>query len=265
MEFLRYGSRIPGAYKWGCCAVCIIQNFKEEPDKPASIEVVSGDSGMPIRTGNESAFLGPTHRDIFNQRLRIGTFSGDDMPNHVFLAVLTADQLQTSVGLAWLKIRKEAGFEFIRATDNSVYTGQMLYREVMDMDEETRYEEGIKENSHINYIFGLFRNIGNGRVEDPFQPPKAWTDLSPTFQEVKPVNASQLEQERYEYHLSQWDKIGPVKFMKRDEVIAAGAPVVLAGLFSDYPQETEDARNKKTASKSKAGLSAQAAAPASPW
>ena len=44
MEFLRFGSSIPGGY-WGCCACCIIQNFKFDPKAKASIQLVSGDSG----------------------------------------------------------------------------------------------------------------------------------------------------------------------------------------------------------------------------
>ena len=43
MEFLRFGSSIPGSY-WGCCAFDIIQNFGAyDPDDPLSIEMVDGE------------------------------------------------------------------------------------------------------------------------------------------------------------------------------------------------------------------------------
>jgi hypothetical protein len=272
MEFLRYGSRIPGAYQWGCCAVCIIQDFKQDPDDKASIQLVSGDSGMPLQKNGESAFLGTTYKEIFDQRLRIGTFSATDMPNHVFFAVLTADQLRTTIGLKWLKILKEAGFEFIRATDNSVYTGQALAKDIGEQScEDPDYCDDCdcgyySEESHINYVFGLFRNIGVGRVENPFTPPDAWLALEGTFSEVNQKLSEDeqvaLEKERYDYHLSQWDKIGPIKQLTRQEVIDAGAPVILAGLFSDNPQEEESVRQKK---QEEAKTGAKADQKASPW
>lgn len=273
MEFLRFGSRIPGAYQWGCCAVCIIQDFKQDPDDKASIELVSGDSGSPIRISGESAFIGTTNKEIFDQRLRIGTFNSNDMPNHVFLAVLTADQLVTTVGLKWLKILKESGFEFIRATDNSVYTGATLHRDANssqcddpDLCDECDCGYWGDEGSHINYIFGLFRNIGSGRVENPFEPPAEWASLDPTFaevnQKVSTVDQAALEKERYDYHLSQWDKIGPIKKLTRQQVIDAGAPVILAGMFSDNPQEEESVRQEK---QKKAETGDKEAQSAGPW
>src|SRR3546814_3229716 len=118
MEFLRFGSSIPGSY-WGCCAVDIIQDFKQPPDGKASIQVVDGDGGNPLR----GKFFGPTWKDIFLQRLRIGTFADRNMPNHGFLAILTDWQIKSKPGSDWLKILKEQGFEFIRTVDNSVYSG----------------------------------------------------------------------------------------------------------------------------------------------
>lgn len=270
MEFLRFGSRIPGAYRWGCCAVCIIQNFSQDPDAPASVQLVSGDSGMPILTEDgEEAFLGYTNREIFLQRLRIGTFSSDDMPNHVFLAVMTADQLSWANGKArkWLQILKENGFEFIRATDNSVYTGHRLQREIDNTDEdELFYADDTDQESHVNYIFGLFRNIGCGRISDPFEPPQAWKDLDSGITDVSQHLSSEtrqtLEKERYDLHLSHWDKIGPTTKLTRAQLQEKNVPVTLAGMFSDFPQELEDLRKERLGQMEK---SPQEAKKLSPW
>ena len=80
VEFLRFGSSIPGAY-WGCCAMDIIQCFSTDPEAPASIELVSGDGGNPFMKNGKTMFLGKTNKDVFLQRLRIGTFSTENMPN----------------------------------------------------------------------------------------------------------------------------------------------------------------------------------------
>lgn len=273
MEFLRYGSRIPGEYKWGCCAVDIIQNFNVDPDDKTSIQVVSGDSAMPILRNGENAFLGVTYKEVFDQRLRIGTFNGEDMPNHVFFAVMTHDQLNTEKGFKWLKILKEAGFEFIRATDNSVYTGATLERDKVreacdDCDCDDCYC-GCFEVSHVNYIFGLFRNIGVGSIEDPFAPPEKWLSLDSPISEVNqkltPEDRSKLTKERYDHHLAQWDKIGRVKFRTRKEVLDAGAPVVLAGMYSEYPQEEEDTRKARDELKSSQKASKTPQTATIPW
>lgn len=225
MEFLRFGSSIPGSY-WGCCCVDIIQNLKVDPDAKASIQCVSGDSGTAL--GDK--FFGPTYRDIFWQRLRIGTFSDRDMPNHAFLAVLTESQVSGGVGQKWLKLLHEAGFEFIRAIDNSVYTGTGL---LANPDKPTG-------GSHKNYLFGLFRNIGNGAVPDPFAPPSAWTALGENTKTQREI----------------YDSIA-VKFLTRKQLEDAGVPVTLAGLRSTNPQElatTREARNKKAGKTSEAKL-----------
>jgi hypothetical protein len=163
MECLRFGSSIPGGY-WGCCAVDIMQNFKVDPDAPASIQITSGDGGGACLKDGQLAFAGPTYRDIFNARLRIGTFGKADMPNHAFIAVLTAWQLNEVHGKKWLAILKEAGFEFVRTVSNSVYGGQSLL-------------SGEPTDHSPNHIFMLVRNIGSGAIKDPFTPPKEWTDL----------------------------------------------------------------------------------------
>ena len=237
MEFLRFGSSIPGEY-WGCCAVDIIQNFKQDPSTKASIQLVSGDGGGGCTVGGELAFLGPTLEDIFWQRLRVSTFGSGDTPNHAFLAVLEESQISGGVGLKWLKILKQAGFEFIRTIDNSVYTGEKI---------------GGSGSAHRNYIFGLFRNIGNGKVEDPFTPPKAWTDMDKVIPEPWEFlnnggfdgTLTDLAEEQRKKHTEIWNAHGPTRKMKESEVVAAGAPVIMAGLRSEFPQQKKDVREAK--------------------
>lgn len=232
MEFLRFGSSIPGAY-WGCCAMCIIQNFKFDPDDKASIQLVSGDGGGPLTKNDKLLYAGPTYHDIFKQRIRIGTFSNHDMPNHGFLAVLTGQQLSDSVGKKWLAILKEEGFEFIRAVDNSVYTGPKLTGST---------------SPHPNYLFGLFRNITESRITDPFTPPEAWTNLpqviAEAWQGVPEDQRSLIAEDQTKYHKDRWKKNGPTKLLTEDEIVAAGAPVVMAGLRSKFPQQPKEVRDK---------------------
>lgn len=233
MEFLRFGSSIPGSY-WGCCAIDVIQNFSVDPDDKASIELVSGDGGDPLSVKGEVAFAGPTYRDIFKTRLRIGTFGTEDMPNHAFFASMTEHQIQSGNGKKWLAILKEHGFEFVRAVDNSVYTGGKV------LDEPG---EG-KRSPKINYIFGLFRNIGEGAIVDPFTPPKAWADLPQVKPEVwvevaGPIELNLLQQEA---DLKIWDDLGKPTFHSKKELEKAGVPITLAGKRSRYPQQSESAR-----------------------
>lgn len=260
MEFLRFGSSIPGGY-WGCCAVCIIQNFKVDPNDKASIQLVSGDSGTPLFKGNDMVFAGPTYHDIFKQRIRIGTFGTEDMPNHAFFAVLTSQQVNGGVGAKWLKILKEEGFEFIRTVDNSVYTGPSVLPKGSKVG---------KTSSHENYIFGLFRNIGNGAVKDQFTPPKAWTELQPAVPEpwaylAGAKDTEELTSEIRDIHLDLWEKSGPTKLLTEQEVVAAGAPVTMAGLRSQYPPQSKDQREKlQKAAKAKTPSSTAFPAPAAP-
>lgn len=225
MEFLRFGSYIPGDY-WGCCAVDIIQNFKQDPDEKASIQIVSGDSGDSLMKDGELVFAGPTWRDIFWQRLRVGTFNQSEKPNHTFLAVLTDSQIQSGHGKKWLAILREAGFEFIRTVDNSVYTGANL----------AALGAGV---SHKNHIFGLFRNIGSGNIEDPFTPPKEWTEL-PSVKTEPPflVDPVCLAQKQHEEDTAIWNA-HPAPLVKESDIVKAGAPVIMAGLL------TEDDKRKK--------------------
>lgn len=236
MEFLRFGSSIPGSY-WGCCAVDIIQNFSAgHPDDKASIEVVCGDGGQPI--GNY--FLGKTSREIFEARLRIGTFSDTDLPNHAFLCVLTARQISYGNGAAWLKVLKENGFEFIRAIDNSVYSGEGLAGTEF-------YEEDDCYDSSPNYLFGLFRNIGVGKIANPFQPPREWEELEGGVKEIYDgsVKFDDIQESRDELHLKRWNEIGPVKFYTKEELKSENIPITLAGRRSEFPQESEASRESK--------------------
>jgi hypothetical protein len=250
MEFLRFGSSIPGTY-WGCCAADIIQNFKVDPDAKASIQCVDGDGGSDLG----GKFLGKTYREIFLSRLRIGTFGLEDMPNHAFIATMTQWQLQTEVGKKWLQILKETGFEFLRAVQNSVYSGQSLAYSLPDSSPDFDEEEG----SNINYFFALFRNIGEGCLADPFTPPTEWTNLpsvkQETWKEIAAIDDSdgttykELAKDQHAQDVVIWNDIGPAKFYSKEELIADGVPVYLAGLRSEYPQELEEQRKTKQASK----------------
>lgn len=219
MEFLRFGSSIPGGY-WGCCACCIIQNFNVDPDTKASIQLVYGDGGNAVVRGREQVFAGPTYRDIFHQRLRSGTFDTRDMPNHAFIAILTEWQLTNTTGSKWLTILKEAGFEFIRTVGNSVYSGQSLASELPK-----------NGGTNKNHIFMLVRNIGAGCSSNPFVPPKQWTDLPSSCPEAweRLTDTRDLAEKQFSAQTTIWDKIGPPKFLTESEVEKAGAPVILAG------------------------------------
>ena len=242
MEFLRFGSSIPGAY-WGCCAVCIIQNFKVHPDEKYAIQMVDGDGGYP--TGK---YAGPTYRDVFNTRIRTGTFGVNDMANHTFFAVLTEEQLHGQIGKEWLSILKENGFEFVRTVDNSVYTGSIIPTVA-----------GRKTSSHKNHIFALYRNIASGYVEDPFTPPKAWTDLpNPYSGDMSLENVRKIQTEFWESH-------GPTKLLSEAEAMeqAGLSNIWLAGKRSEYPQQTKTSREyvenakKQAAEKAKAAKTAE--------
>lgn len=234
MEFIRFGGNIPGEY-WGCCACDIIQNFHQDPDTPASIQLVEGDGGSPLTEKQSFAYLGPTLRDIFWQRLRISTFGKHEQPNKAFLAIMEQSQLSSTYGSKWLGLLKEAGFEFIRCFDNSVYTGPNL---------------GGGLSPHKNYLFGLFRNIGGGKVENPFQPPKQWTDLphvSPEqwdFNERWGTDLTAFADEQAEAQLRIWNKHGPTKILTEKEVTDAGAPVIVAGLRTLFPPQLKSERDE---------------------
>lgn len=258
MEFLRFGSSIPGAY-WGCCAVDIIQNFGCDPETPQSISLCSGDGASPImikRDGKRvQAFAGPTARDIFRQRLRFGTFDKRDMPNHGFLAVLTDKQLRMENGLKWLKILKEEGFEFIRAVDNSVYSGSGLI--------DKAGQDG--RPASVNYLFGLFRNIGKGCIDNPYEPPKEWTDLPSVVPEAweQIKDGKDLNVKVQAAQLDLFNKL-PTQdtLMSEEELEKAKVPITYHGKRSEFPQEGKELRRRKeearkrTTSSNNAGLKA---------
>lgn len=221
MHFLRFGSSIPGDY-WGCCAADIIQNFNYDPDAKASIQLVSGDGGTPLSHPKGGfKYAGPTYRDIFVQRLRYGTFSDREMPNHVFFAMLSQTQVDGATGKKWLAILKEQGFEFYRRVNNSVW-------------------------NKVNYIFILNRNVGPNAVADMYAPPAGWDKLPSVVPEdyttfdgqarTKEISAAQKPL---------YDALPKNVFLTEDEVRKAGAPVILAGLRSTNPQETKEAREAR--------------------
>jgi len=211
MECLRFAGR-KGGEGIGCCAIDIFQGFINDPDAKGAVQLFHGDQGTPLTQYVDGVaktiWLGPTNKDIFLQYLRIGTFDTQEMPNRMFLASLTDEQVASNNGQKWLAILKEQGFIFIGRVDNSVYTGTSVdisgvtdggkpaevdktgwtfvesdcpccpghYEDangnwVGDDDGE---EEG---GAHPVHLFGLFRNIGTTRVDDPFKPPKFWEDL----------------------------------------------------------------------------------------
>jgi hypothetical protein len=232
VEFLRFGSSIPGAY-WGCCACDIIQCFSGDPDAKASIQMVEGDGGSDL-----GVFAGPTNRDVFLQRLRVGTFGTYDMPNHTFLAILTDWQISSTNGKKWLKILSECGFEFVRAISNSVYDGQSL----------SKLSSG--GGGHPQYLFMLSRNIGDGNVGNPYKPPKVWSDLkgsSPLYDLVGEKGTKELAIKTHAEQTAVYKKIGPAKFLTRAEVEKAGAPVILAAKRTTVPQQ--DAKYREMATK----------------
>lgn len=231
MEFLRFGSSLPGSY-WGCCACDIIQNFKVDPDDKACIQLVDGDGG-----NNLGKFAGPTYRDIFNQRIRFGTFGTQDMPNHAFIAILTEWQINGDLGKKWLAILRETGFEFIRTVNNSVYSGASLGSPEAEV------------NDNDNHIFALIRNIGNNALSDPFTPPKAWTDLEGGKRGWEDVAAddslsyAELTKEQHAFDTEIWNRLGPAKLLTEAEAEAL-APGALwyAGVRNKFPQQLKSTR-----------------------
>lgn len=225
MEFLRFGSSIPGSY-WGCCACCIIQNFKVDPDAKASIQLAEGDGGTTL-----SKFAGKTYHEIFRQRLCYGTFSAKEMPNHAFIAILSKTQLSSSVGKKWLAILKAEGFEFLRTVNNSVW----------NID---------------NYMFILVRNVGPNAVKDQFDPPTEWTDLPQVVPEPSWMNyemPNHSVQETAAIKAAQkplYDALPKGIFYTEKELEAEGIPITYAGKRSHnngsfaigYPQQPKAKR-----------------------
>lgn len=233
MEFLRFGSSIPGSY-WGCCAIDIIQNFNVNPNDPASIELVDGDAGCPTLKDGSPVFAGKTYKEVFQTRLRIGTFSSKELPNHAFFAVLTETQVSGGYGKEWLKILYDEGFEFLRTIDNSVYSGPTLH-----IDNSV--------SSHPNHVFALFRNIGAGQIKNPYIPPKEWLKLAPKLA-LTPSKLRTLEkkiEKETADQLKKYQNLPPLTFYSKEELEAASVPITRAGKRSKFPQESEAARKTK--------------------
>lgn len=239
MEFLRFGSSIPGSY-WGCCAADIIQNFKVDPDAKASIQLVEGDGGSPLLKGKEKAFVGMTYKEIFLQRLRFGTFEARDMPNHAFFVILSRNQLNDVIGKKWLAILKAEGFEFIRKVNNSVW----------NVD---------------NYIFALIRNVGPNAVADQFTPPSAWTDLPDVVPEPwqSITNPAAYTAEIAKTQKPLYNKLPKLTKYSESEIEAAGVPVIYAGKrVESAKQQTKQERAAAEALEAKRhGVEVAGAAP----
>ena len=166
VECVRFGARIGGS-GIGCCAIELFQNFDHDPDAEYIEGIHCGDGLSPIMKGDAQYAVGPTNRDAFEQRLRIGTFGTNELPDRTFFVALSKHQVNSGTGKRWLAILKEHGFEFVRVTNNSVYTGSKV---TVDGAETPSGQSPV-------YIFALFRNISTARIEDPFEPPASWKEL----------------------------------------------------------------------------------------
>lgn len=157
LECVRFGARLP-AIGIGCCAIDLIQGFSCDPDGPVERKMVHGDAGTALTLNGKQAFAGPTNRALFNIYLKTGTFDTQDSPDRAFFCALSDYQLKTDYGKKWLEIIKDAGFEFLRTINNTVYN------------------QGRGTTPHMVHIFALFRNISSARVRDPLTPPQQWLD-----------------------------------------------------------------------------------------
>lgn len=236
MEFLRFGSSIPGEY-WGCCCADIIQNFNQDPDTKASIQLVDGDGGSAITQGNELAFAGPTLRDIFETRIRIGTFGTRDMPNHAFFAIFNASQCDSVIGKKWLAILKANGFEYLRTVNNSVWNVN-------------------------NHVFALFRNVGPNKLANAFTPPPSWTSLPSVIPEAYESDLS-TEAKRKDFTKQTMDALTPIwnagttTIRKESDIVAAGAPIIMAAQRTEFPVETKAKREQRIQDRKAKGIPVQ--------
>lgn len=228
MEFLRFGSSIPGEY-WGCCAADIIQNFNQHPDTKASIQLVDGDAGAAITVNRELAFAGPTLRDIFETRIRIGTFGTRDMPNHAFFAILNSSQCTSAIGKAWLDIMKQHGFEYLRTVNNSVWNVN-------------------------NHIFALIRNVGPNAVKDLFTPPAAWTALETVVPEPWSLvgDTVKLTSEISKAQSKAWGN-GKTSVKTESEIVKSKAPLIMAALRTEFPTQLKATREAALEARKEAG------------
>jgi hypothetical protein len=143
------------------------------------------------------------------------------------------------------------------------------YRELGLFRHAVANEPSKGDASYKNYLFGLFRNIGINGVADPFTPPSEWINLPAGKPEVWSFMQQEVRKdvaaEQFAFDKAVWDKIGPAKLMTEAELVAAGAPVIMAGLRSENPQElkaTRDARQKTVNKAPEASLKGAAPTPA---
>lgn len=257
MEFIRFGSTIPGSY-WGCCAIDLAQNFKVDPDAKASIQLVTGDGGGPMTKDGESLYMGPTYRDIFWQRLRYSTHSPTrKFPNRGVVCSITENQIQGQYGRQWMEILFEAGFMFVATVANGVYTGA------------NRAPYSKSRGSSLNHIFLLPRNIGANGCGDSFTPPQAWQDLHAKaktkkrepWQFLSAEDRLAIAKVRHKNDVSVWDKMPQPPVLKESEMEKL-APLTLAGLRSPNRQELKSAREARNGVKTPQPSPFAAAAPA---
>jgi hypothetical protein len=165
IECLRLGAR-RGGEGIGCCAMDVIQGFNNDPDKICPQQpFFNGDSWAPeFYLGSDMQLCvggdGITNEMAFMSHITHGSFSPDTeiAADHAFVAVLTDDQCNSSIGKKWLAILKREGFEWKGCTSNSVY-GEY----------------------HPNHIFMLIRsthnNMEDSEIESLRLPPPIWEKL----------------------------------------------------------------------------------------
>lgn len=159
IECLRLGAR-RGGEGIGCCAIDVFQGFTNAPDamRPP-IPFFNGDSWTPeLNYAGEHIHIHGTNEEVFLSYLCHGSFTSEVAPDHAFIAVLTGEQIGSSVGKEWLKILHREGFRWVGSVSNSVYS-----------------------EYHPNHIFILTRNTKDYMDEDALEnlqrPPSAWTEL----------------------------------------------------------------------------------------
>ncbi len=160
LECLRLGAR-RGGEGIGCCAIDVLQGFNNDPDSLAPPQPhFNGDDWSPSfyqHTDKQLAIAG-TNEEVFLSHITHGSFTPEPEPDHGFIAVLTDDQVNGTIGRKWLAILKREGFEWVGCTSNSVY-GEY----------------------HPNHVFMLLRsthlNMEDAEIEELKKPPQVWTEL----------------------------------------------------------------------------------------
>lgn len=163
IECLRLGAR-RGGEGIGCCAIDVLQGFNNPPESICPQQPhYNGDSWWPsFYPGTDDQLCiggeGITNEQVFLAHLTHGSFTAQPEPDHGFIASLTDEQCNSSIGKKWLEILKREGFVWVGATSNSVY-----------------------DEYHPNHVFMLMRsthiNMGDEEIEELQQPPKAWNNI----------------------------------------------------------------------------------------